>query len=234
MTFFFYLAKSNCDISSLMKNNIIKGSCDFKFALSSLDQIKNFRNEFISSSDKPKGIAILGRSNVGKSSLINALFGKGTARISKTPGRTREVIIFKFQTTINENKSAFFLFDLPGYGHAKVSKAMLSDWQKIMDLFLRLFSDKLLFLLIQDARHPNMEADQQLINYLKNSGMDAFLVLNKIDKLKTQKEKNELKKMIPTLSKKYKMCRQIYFVSAESKSGLELLEESILAILSEN
>lgn len=215
-----------------MENRIKKGSAEFQLALSDLEQIKQFRREVFPTGTTAKGIAILGRSNVGKSSIINALFGKNTARVSKTPGRTKEIIIFNFKTDKSSETTqtgpTFYLFDLPGYGHASVSKQMHEQWQRSIDLFLRTYSSHLLFILLQDARHPNQESDQHLIKYLRPLNIQSILVLNKIDKLKTQKEKSELKKGIPEISKKFKSCRQIYFVSAETGEGLLQLEESIL------
>lgn len=222
-----------------MENRIKKGSAEFQLALSDLEQIKQFRREAFPTGTTAKGIAILGRSNVGKSSIINALFGKNTARVSKTPGRTKEIIIFTFKTNKNaaevkQTGPTLYLFDLPGYGHASVSKQMHEQWQRSIDLFLRTYSPHLLFILLQDARHPNQESDQHLIKYLRPLNIQSILVLNKVDKLKTQKEKNELKKCIPEISKKFKSCRQIYFVSAETGQGLLQLEESILNFIDEN
>lgn len=84
------------------------------------------------------GVSFVGRSNVGKSSMINALFGSKTARVSKTPGRTREINIFEFELNLNGKKSTlqpFYLIDLPGYGHAEVSKEMSKNWNELMGIF---------------------------------------------------------------------------------------------------
>ena len=81
--------------------------------------------------------AFIGRSNVGKSSLINSFFGSKTAKTSKTPGRTRQINVFEISLAgMEEGKpNTFYLFDLPGYGHAAVSKAMSANWEKLMANF---------------------------------------------------------------------------------------------------
>src|SRR5690606_35939086 len=101
---------------------IQKGKTEFLMGIDTVEQLQQWLNEH----SFANGIAFIGRSNVGRSSLINALFGKTTARVSKTPGRTRQVNIFDFTVEDPETKllEHFFLFDVPGYGHAEVSKQM--------------------------------------------------------------------------------------------------------------
>lgn len=182
------------------------------------------------------GISMVGRSNVGKSSIINALFGSKTARVSKTPGRTREINIFEFEIGLNGKKSElpkFTLIDLPGYGHADVSKEMSKNWDQLMTAFFHYLSPSMMLINLQDARHPNQESDKGFHQFLKNYTRNAILVFNKMDKLKTQKERAELEKLKPSLSKEYKWIRQMYFVSAETKKGLPQVEEAIIAHLLE-
>lgn len=182
------------------------------------------------------GVSFVGRSNVGKSSIINALFGSKTARVSKTPGRTREINIFEFELSLNGKKSEmpkFVLIDLPGYGHADVSKEMSRNWDQLMTSFFSRLSPGMMLVNLQDARHPNQESDKAFHQFLKNFTRNAILVFNKMDKLKTQKERAELDKLKPALSKEYKWIRQMYFVSAETKKGLPQVEEAIIAHLLE-
>lgn len=179
------------------------------------------------------GVAFIGRSNVGKSSLINSIFGKSTARVSKTPGRTREINIFEFELAGSGelNLPKYYAFDLPGYGHAEVSKAMSKNWNTLMDLFFNFASLNIALVNIQDARLPDQGTDQTFYQFLKGFNFDSILVLNKLDKLKTQKERHELKKTMPPLFKKYKFVKQIFYISAEKMTGVKELHDTLVNFL---
>jgi GTP-binding protein len=210
-----------------MNYQIRPQSTEFKLGISELSQLESWLNE----NPTAIGIAMVGRSNVGKSSIINAIFGKSVARVSKTPGRTREVNVFTFQ--LNQygklaDLPPFFLIDLPGYGHAEVSKEMSRKWNDLISTFFELISPGMLLINLQDARHPNQSADQRFYDFLQEFNNKSILIFNKIDKLKTQKERAELDKLKPILSKAYKSIRQMYFASAESKQGLPQVEEAII------
>ncbi len=175
------------------------------------------------------GFAFLGRSNVGKSSLINSLFGKKTARVSNTPGRTQQINIFEFEIYGIDN--VFYLFDVPGYGHANVSQRTMKNWNQLMDTFFQLISPLVLLINIQDARHPYQKADQHFLSYIKQLPHESYLVLNKIDKLKKQSEKAKLKLQVKELLPEFKMLKQIFELSALSKKGVDKLEESLYQYL---
>lgn len=139
-------------------------------------------------------IAFLGRSNVGKSSLINSLLmRKGLARTSNTPGRTQSINYF----LINES---FYFVDLPGYGYAKVSKSMRADWGKMAEEYL--LQDEALSLCIQliDSRHSPTKLDIQLNEWLNFHQKPHIVVATKADKLsKTQLQKQitEITNVLP-------------------------------------
>ncbi len=215
-----------------MSYQIKPHSAAFKMGISNPQQFV----EWLTTHPEIIGISMVGRSNVGKSSIINALFGSKTARVSKTPGRTREINIFEFELSLNGKKSElppFYLIDLPGYGFAEVSKEMSKNWDELMSAFFAHLSPSMMLINLQDARHPNQDADKQFHKFLKNYTRNAILLFNKIDKLKTQKERAVLDKLKPSLSKEYKWIRQMYFASAESKKGLPQVEDAIVAHLLE-
>ncbi len=97
-----------------------------------------------------------------------------------------------------------------------------------MGAFFTYVSGGMLLVNLQDARHPNQDSDKGFHKFLKNFSRKTILVFNKIDKLKTQKERNVLEKLKPILSKEYKWIRQMYFASAESKKGIPQVEEAII------
>ncbi|MFM9904180.1 MAG: ribosome biogenesis GTP-binding protein YihA/YsxC [Pyrinomonadaceae bacterium] len=131
-------------------------------------------------------IAFLGRSNVGKSSLINSLLlRKGLARTSNTPGRTQSINFF----LINET---FYFTDLPGYGYAKVSKTMRSDWGRMAEEYLAGRNELALCVQLIDSRHPPSALDLQLNEWLTHYKKPHIIAATKTDKL----TKNELQKAL--------------------------------------
>ena len=216
-----------------MNITIAKGKTNFLFGFQESQQLIQWQQTH------PDAIIIAmgGRSNVGKSSLINALFGLSTARVSKTPGRTRQINIFQINLNgLDQTKSYqnFFLIDLPGYGHADVSKKMQSNWDELIHLFFCNTTSSTRVYNIQDARHPNTSIDQEFQTYIKDFHFDKALIFNKFDKLKTQKEKSLFEKNKIDLLKKYKHMSDVHFTSAESGKGLQELELSITNYLIRN
>lgn len=179
------------------------------------------------------GIAFVGRSNVGKSSLFNALFGPKTAHVSKTPGRTREINIFEFRIA-PEQVFPFYAFDLPGYGFAEVSHAEKAKWESLIQNFFEKATDHVLILNIQDARHPISKVDQDFLDFMKLYKIKWDVIFNKIDKLKTQKERHALNSIKQELLKEVEGAGQVHFVSAETMEGIDQLESSLLSFLKSN
>lgn len=136
--------------------------------------------------DRPE-IAFLGRSNVGKSSLINSLLQrKGLARTSNTPGRTQSINYF----LIND---AFYFVDLPGYGYAKVSKSMRADWGVMAEEYLSQREQLVLCVQLIDSRHDPTKLDLQLNEWLNFNGKPHLAVATKTDKLSTNQLSKQLK-----------------------------------------
>jgi GTP-binding protein len=135
-------------------------------------------------------VAFAGRSNVGKSSLLNRLINrKKFARVSNTPGRTREVNFFK----VNER---FVLVDLPGYGYARISKEKRAEWKPLIESYLRGSPQLRGIVQLLDVRHDPTDDDRQMLDFLGELGVPTIVVLTKIDKLRP----NERKKRLPELA----------------------------------
>jgi GTP-binding protein len=169
-------------------------------------------------------IAFIGKSNVGKSSLINALLNQRIARISKTPGRTRQLNFFCLANKLN-------IVDMPGFGYAKVSKAEISSWQKMTyKYFANRINLKRAFLLI-DCRRGLQENDLEMINIFNAVALSYQLVLTKIDELK----KPELEKSLAEIkNKSSKFAAQhpdILMTSSQRNEGMDGLKKAILDLL---
>ena len=129
-------------------------------------------------------IAFAGRSNVGKSSLVNALTGRKTlARTSNTPGRTQELTFFLLG---RPEDLALYLVDLPGYGYAKVSQSQVRHWTRVMKDYLRGRPNLRRVYLLIDSRHGLKEADREIMTMMDDSAVSYQIVLTKVDKLKKQ------------------------------------------------
>ena len=151
--------------------------------------------EFIIGAEKPElfpagrlpEVAFLGRSNVGKSSLINRLVEKkGLARTSSKPGCTQAIQFYRVGAEWN-------FVDLPGYGYAKVSREQSSQWKHLIEAYLREREQLRLCLLLLDARRGWMESDLELKQWLEHWGKPYLAVATKVDKLKTQRERAQSK-----------------------------------------
>lgn len=166
-------------------------------------------------SDGNPEIAFLGRSNVGKSSLLNSLLlRKGLARTSNTPGRTQSINFF----LINET---FYFADLPGYGYARVSKAMRSDWGKMAEDYLSERDELALCIQLIDSRHPPTSLDKQLNEWLVFHNKPHLVVATKADKLSN----NELRKSIAAAENALPGARVLAFSSVTGRGREEVWSE---------
>lgn len=179
--------------------------------------------------DEQNEVVFMARSNVGKSSLLNALTNhKGLAKVSSTPGKTR--LINYFDVTFidrDEAKKSFAKFvDLPGFGYAKVSKSIKYDWEKNLTDYISSRKQIKLFIHLVDSRHPFLEIDKSVIDFLlecSNETQHILQIFTKIDKL-NQKEQDALRREFP----------KALMVSSSKKKGLEKIVTIIHNILKES
>jgi len=156
-------------------------------------------------------IAFLGRSNVGKSSVINSLVGTKLARTSSTPGRTRSINFFEIRFPGKPRPEMIFA-DLPGYGYAKVSREVSQEWPKFIEPYLNERPTLTLCVALVDVNVPPQQNDRQLLEFLSASGREFLLVGTKADRLSN----NQLNNVIRTLSNEYPSAR---LLSYSSKTG---------------
>ncbi len=160
-------------------------------------------------------IAFVGRSNVGKSSLLNLLTNrKSLARVSGNPGKTRTINFY----LIND---AFRFVDLPGYGYAKVSKSITADWDRMMDDFFKQRKNLRRVVQLVDIRHEPSKLDIQMYEYLRSYGLDGLVCATKADKISgNQKQKN-----LSVIRKSLNLGKddKIVAVSALKKTGHDVL-----------
>ena len=174
--------------------------------------------------DRPE-FAFAGRSNVGKSSLLNALIlRKNYARTSSQPGKTQTINYYN----VNDE---FFLVDLPGYGYAKVSEETRAKWGRMIERYLRQSKELRQVFLLVDMRHEPTANDCQMIGWIRESGFTPVVIATKADKL----SRNEQNKMIPVIRKKLEMKKEELLspFSAETKAGRDEVAALIDGMLSD-
>ncbi len=166
-------------------------------------------------------VAFLGRSNVGKSSLINAFLGqKKLARVSSTPGFTKAINFFRVD-------HRFYVVDLPGYGFAKVPPQMRQQWKNLIETYLSSPRPIKLLVLIFDLRREPDELDRSLLAYVEALSRPYIVVLNKIDRTK----KTERKKLRERWEKGLKTQGKVFLTSCKTREGLEEVKTKILESL---
>ncbi len=173
-------------------------------------------------------VAFLGRSNVGKSSLINSLLGSREAKVSSTPGRTRAINFFALHEGAGEKmkvKPALIFADLPGYGYAKISKSISAEWPKFIEPYLAERETLALCVCLVDTNIPPQENDTQLITYLKQTQRPFVVVGTKADKLSN----NQLAKSVAALKKAHGV-EEVLAVSAKTDAGTKGLWAKLMEV----
>jgi len=176
----------------------------------------------------PKGIlpeiAFVGRSNVGKSSLINALTGRRTlARVSHTPGATKQINFFRL-------RDACMLVDLPGYGYARASKSLTAEWQRLIFAYLRGRANLARTLLLIDARRGIMPPDRDVMRLLDEAAVSYAGALTKADEL-SETELQQVQSLVQAeLARHTAAHPQVFTTSARSSQGIEPLRDHVAAL----
>ncbi len=167
--------------------------------------------------------AFLGRSNVGKSSLINGLLGEKAAKVSSSPGRTRAINFFALSDSPSSRLPRLMFADLPGYGYAKISKAISAEWPKFINPYLEERPNLVLCVCLVDSNIPVQASDQQLIASLKSMGRSFLVVGTKADKLSG----NERTKALARLKQGLELS-EILLCSTKTGYGIKELWKRIL------
>ncbi|HEV2017849.1 MAG TPA: ribosome biogenesis GTP-binding protein YihA/YsxC [Gemmatimonadaceae bacterium] len=161
-------------------------------------------------------VAFAGRSNVGKSSLLNILVRrKSFARVSRTPGRTREINFFRVNNT-------FVLVDLPGYGYARISKAKQAEWRPMIESYLRRTTQLRGIVLLLDIRREPSDDDRAMLDFLADLGVPTIVALTKADKLNKAGAREKVAEISRTLA--LEPDQVIQFSAQTGEGRVELLE----------
>ncbi len=195
---------------------------EYLITLADVGQIPTlFRGGFLKGRAERR-IAFVGRSNVGKSSLINALLGQRIARVSSTPGKTKAIHFFLWpaQSTI--------VVDLPGYGFAKVARAEKNSWSQLMNAYFGADPRLEGVLLLFDSRHGPTDQDLEALEFFAEKRVPIQIIFTKSDQLKSQSERAKRKTEVLGLLAPYGIEEEhLTWVSVKDKRALERLREQI-------
>jgi GTP-binding protein len=194
---------------------LFAGPCDFVWGSTSAENLPP---------QQLSEVAFVGRSNAGKSSLVNALTGrKSLARVSQTPGATRQINFFNLAGRL-------MLVDLPGYGFAKRSRSEAESWQEMIFSYLRGRSRLRRVALLIDARRGVLESDSQVMELLDRAAVSYALVLTKADELKTGEQPKALEAAAIEAAKHTAALAQVQLTSALAGTGIPELRAHLAAL----
>ncbi|QSX78979.1 ribosome biogenesis GTP-binding protein YihA/YsxC [Agrilutibacter solisilvae] len=167
-------------------------------------------------------VAFAGRSNAGKSSALNAICQQNAlARVSKTPGRTQQLVFFDLVPPGSPEPGTKFLVDLPGYGYAKVPQELQAHWQAFIQSYFNTRQALKGLVVVMDIRHPLKDYDRQMLGYAVQRELPAHVLLTKADKLSRGAAMNTLQAVRMELSRAFGDTVSVQTYSGESKQGVD-------------
>ena len=193
-------------------NKLFSSTCDFILGVAALKQLPD---------DNLNEVAFAGRSNVGKSSLINAITGRNSlARTSHTPGRTQQLNYFNVAQQM-------YMVDMPGYGYAQVSKTTRQEWHQLIRSYLSGRANLRCVMILIDSRHGLKDSDIELMKMLDETAVSYRIILTKTDKIKSAEREQRIKSITATLKKHAAAHPIVTLTSAHKTSGIEELRAII-------
>lgn len=196
---------------------LFRQQCEFRLGVADLKQLPPMTiPEF----------GFIGRSNVGKSSLINALLNHNIARTSNTPGRTQQLNFF-------ELAGACYIVDMPGYGYAKVSKSKIAEWNAVMKQYLLGRSVLKHVFVLLDSRHEVKKSDEDMMTMLDDSAVPYQVVLTKADKMKSGALASRIEHVQEVVGRHVAAYPELIVTSSIDKQGLQDLQTRIYSLILE-
>lgn len=195
-------------------------NAEYITSIGDLAQIPKLLNQHMFSGHPEKRVVFAGRSNVGKSSLLNALTKQGIAQVSKQAGKTRKVNFFK------SHHLSKIIVDLPGYGYAKRSANERKLWAELIQGYIQSDQFISMVLLLSDSRHGPTENDIEAIEFFNSLELPVVLVMTKTDQLKNQKMRAQRKKAVKEIldnNPQLKINRMFWTSSKEYRTFIELV-----------
>ncbi|MBI1326485.1 MAG: YihA family ribosome biogenesis GTP-binding protein [Alphaproteobacteria bacterium] len=202
-------------------NKLFLGQCDFVAGVATMEQMPVFEHRL------PE-VAFAGRSNVGKSSLINALTNrKALARTSSMPGRTSQLNFFLLA-------ESFYLVDMPGYGFARISKTERAEWDELIVSYLKGRPTLRAVLLLVDARHGLKDTDREILKLLNKTGVSIRVILTKCDAVSAKGLKEVTEATEAEIGQFAAVFPSVYPVSSQKAQGIEELRQLIAELTNLN